>query len=116
MEGLNNVLDGFCDICIGKTTTFGCFNCQIKKLKKALQELQNKINEIPKNDLKYYKLLINKRYQVWVLNVINLRGIDYSVDNTHSCIPNNTTSKELAILWDTREFLNLFNEWGDKNE
>lgn len=81
-----------CECCCKKASVSGCFNCKIYKIKSAITQLQESIdNKIYINPL----IFINKDYE-FIKQHINFKGIQYRITNTLpddvvSCIINKDT-------------------------
>ena len=92
-----------CKCCIRKTTTSGCINCNIFKIKNAINELDEFL-EAHKSDLSQFILYINNDYYITLINALKFdlsKNIDIRVTT-------NLETNQVCIILDKKAF-----DWGD---
>lgn len=90
-----------CNACIKKTTTSGCFTCEVYKLRTSIAEIQNEIIKLKKNNKKLcnYYVLINSKYYNMLIDIIDFGRINIYKRDLDYLLPEENI---VAILCDKR--------------
>lgn len=91
-----------CIDCYDKTTTTGCFKCDIFKIKSAIQELYDFI-ESHKSNLSQYIFFINDKYYKQIESSLN-----FNLSVVDITISKRLEDNQICVVVDKKEL-----DWGD---
>lgn len=90
-----------CNACIKKTTTSGCFTCEVYKIKTTITEIQNEIIKIKNNrKLWDYCIFIDCKYFDMITNIIDFHMMDVYKRDLDYLLPQKNI---VAILYNKKE-------------